>query len=102
MTRKEILEAASAIVTKDREKQYGKAEDNFGLIADLWGPYIREKCVSKGSLVDILPEDVVMLMSLLKIARIATGQPKADNFVDLAGYAACAGEIATKGLEGVK
>jgi hypothetical protein len=99
MTRREILEAAAAIVTQDREEQYGKAEDNFGLIAELWEPYIRESCVEAGAGVNILPEDVGILMALLKIARIATGQPKADNFVDLAGYAACAGEIATGGAD---
>jgi hypothetical protein len=94
MTRKEILESATAIVTQDREEQYGKAEDNFGLIAELWEPYIQARCVGPDVLVDIGPDDVGILMALLKIARIATGQPKADNFVDLAGYAACAGEIA--------
>lgn len=99
MTRREILESAAAIVTQDREEQYGKPEDNFGLIAALWEPYIRETCVESGAGVNILPEDVAIMMSLLKIARIATGQPKADNFVDLAGYAACAGEIATGGAE---
>ena len=38
-------------------------------------------------------KDVATMMGLLKVARIATGY-KEDNFVDLAGYAACAGEIA--------
>lgn len=33
-------------------------------------------------------------MALFKIARIATGHGKADNWVDLAGYAACVGEQA--------
>lgn len=32
---------------------------------------------------------------ILKVARIKTGV-KGDSFVDLAGYAACAGEIATE------
>lgn len=35
------------------------------------------------------------MMALLKVARIATGS-STDSFVDLAGYAACAGEIATE------
>ena len=39
-------------------------------------------------------KDVAMMMALLKAARIKSGE-KADSFVDLAGYAACAGEIAT-------
>lgn len=41
----------------------------------------------------ILPEDVAAMLALLKIARIASGHAKADNWVDLAGYAACGGEI---------
>ena len=92
MTRKEILEAAAAIVTQDREEQYGPAEDNFALIGDLWSIYV-------GGDVEFTAQDVAIMMALLKIARIATGQPKADNFVDIAGYAACAGEIATGGAE---
>lgn len=42
-------------------------------------------------------EDVATLMCLFKIARIATGRGKADSFIDLAGDAACAGELATGG-----
>ena len=36
------------------------------------------------------------MMALFKLGRIATGGDKADNFIDLAGYAACAGEISTE------
>lgn len=43
----------------------------------------------------ITAKDVAAMMGLLKVARIATGSSP-DSFVDLAGYAACAGEIATK------
>ena len=38
--------------------------------------------------------DVAMMMALLKIARIQSGTGTDDSFVDLAGYAACGGEIA--------
>lgn len=38
--------------------------------------------------------DVAMMMSLLKIARIKNGGGTGDSFVDLAGYAACGGELA--------
>ena len=37
-----------------------------------------------------------MMMALLKIARIKSGTATEDSFVDLAGYAACGGEIAGK------
>ena len=93
MTRAEILDAAKACVCGQREEDYGTPEDNFGLIADLWGVYLRKKCCVSTY---ILPEDVAAMMALLKIARIATGGKKADNWIDLAGYAACGGEIGVK------
>ena len=93
-TRASILEEAKRCVCGQREQDYGKAEDNFSLIASLWEPYIRTRCVSDGADVSIMPEDVAMLMVLLKIARICSGTGTQDSFVDLAGYAACGGEIA--------
>lgn len=83
-TRKACLESAIEIVCKDREDTYGSPEDNFDLIAALWTEYTGTELSSK---------DVAMMMALLKIARIKTGKYKADNFIDLAGYAACACEI---------
>ena len=40
--------------------------------------------------------DVGAMMALFKLGRIATGGDKADNFIDMAGYAACAWEISTE------
>lgn len=93
-TRASILDEAKRCVCGQREQDYGSPENNFRLIASLWEPYIRTRCVSDGSDVSIQPEDVAMLMALLKIARICSGTGTADSFVDLAGYAACGGEIA--------
>ena len=93
MTRTEILEAAQKCVCGDREQDYGSPEASFRMIAALWEPYIRQKCASPGADITILPEDVAAMMGLFKIARIATGHGKADNWIDLAGYAACGGEI---------
>lgn len=42
-----------------------------------------------------------MMMALLKVARIANGKPKADNLVDLIGYAACGAEIEGRGVKEV-
>ena len=84
MTRKALLEAAEHAVTGDREDAYGTPEQNFAKIADLWAAYL---CRS------IEPHDVAAMMALLKIARIAGGQPKNDNWVDIAGYAACGAEL---------
>lgn len=84
-TRKEILKQATDAVCTDREGQYGSPEDNFRRIADLWTAYWGGYPFE--------PKDVAMMMSLLKIARIATGKHKDDNYIDLAGYAACGAEL---------
>ena len=88
VSRADILDRAKAIVTGEREKQYGKPEDNFAIVAGLWSAYTGYK---------FSPIDVAMMMVLLKVARIKTGVGTVDSFVDLAGYAACAGEIAGRG-----
>lgn len=44
---------------------------------------------------DITAKDAGTMLALLKVARIATGSSP-DSFIDLAGYAACAGEIVTE------
>lgn len=93
MTRADILAAAQRCVCGERDEQYGTPEDSFAVIAELWTPYIKTRCVSQVAAVDVSAADVAALMALMKIARIATGEPKADNWIDLAGYAACGGEL---------
>lgn len=84
-TRAEILDAAKKIVTGDREKQYGRPEDNFNVIARFWTTYAGHS---------FTPVDVAVMMTLLKVARIKTGHYKIDSYVDACGYLACAAEIA--------
>lgn len=86
MNREETLKAAHMIVCEGREADYGSPEQNFTLIARLWSAYLGYA---------IGPTDVAVMMALLKIARIRNGKFKEDNFIDLAGYAACAAELAT-------
>lgn len=82
--RAEILHEAESCICGQREQDYGSPEDNFGTIAKLWTEYT-------GTLITAL--DVAMMMCLLKIARIKNGGGSGDSFVDIAGYAACGGEI---------
>lgn len=87
MIRPNILDKAKECVCGKREQDYGSPENNFHLIANLWNAYLK---------VDYISEvDVAMMMALLKIARIRSGNYTIDSFIDLAGYAACGGEIAT-------
>lgn len=58
----------------------------------LWSVYL----CSRGMEHPLSAADVGAMMALFKLGRIATGGDKADNFIDLAGYAACAGEISTE------
>lgn len=96
MKRAEILEAAHVCVCGEREQDYGTPENNFETIGLLWGVYLRAAHPEINLAINgITPKDVATMMALLKVARIATGS-NPDSFVDLAGYAACAGEIATK------
>lgn len=86
-SRKSILEDAEKCVCGHREGDYGSPEDSFATIANLWTAY---------SGYPFNAVDVAMMMALLKIARIAGGRGSEDSFVDLAGYAACGGEIWSK------
>ena len=87
MKRADILHTAEKCVCGQREQDYGSPENNFQTIADFWSVY-------KG--VKFSASDVAMMMALLKVARIKSGGGTEDSFVDLAGYAACGGELVTE------
>lgn len=95
-TRKEILQAAERCVCGDREQDYGGPEDSFALIARLWEPIIKARCVGPGADVCVDAVTVALCMAELKIARAATNETHMDSWVDLAGYAACGGELAAQ------
>ena len=84
MNRIDCLETAKKIIMGDREQQYGKPENNFARIAHYWTGYLGH---------EITPKDVAAMMCLMKIARISSGHGKADNWVDLIGYAAIGSEL---------
>jgi hypothetical protein len=87
MNRTEILKTANEYITKDRQATHGNAENNFSFIAKLWSAYTE---------LPITPQDVAMMMALLKMARFKGNPQHTDNAIDLCGYAALAGEIGDK------
>ena len=95
MTREDILAAALKCVCGEREQDYGSPEDNFNTIAKMWSAYLMALPKDPSGFPWLLSHDVAAMLALLKIARIGSGHAKADNWVDLAGYAACGGEIET-------
>lgn len=95
MTREEILNAAKQCVCHDRNEQYGEPENNFAVIARFWQEYIFG---ATGKPFNLTAFDVANMMVLFKVARAATAgaNANADSFVDMAGYAACGGEIVSR------
>ena len=90
MTREEMLDICREIVTKHRQSQYGTPEDNFGRIAAVWSAYLG---------VEVKTHDVANLMILLKVIRSQNLPEKSDSWIDMAGYAACGCEVATRQRE---
>lgn len=91
--RERCLNEAKRIVCTDRNEQYGEPENNFDVIADYWAVYLNGKYKIG---VQLDSGDVAHMMVLFKMGRITTAKAyKEDNYIDLAGYAACAMECAT-------
>lgn len=79
-----ILRAAQHAV-EDRGQTHGDKHRVFEHAARLWSADLG---------VAVTPEQVAWCMVLLKRARAANGEFNADDYVDAAGYAGCAGELA--------
>ena len=84
MTPLEILQKTAETVA-ERGACYGESEGSLKTIAEYWGLYLN---------VDILPRDVALMMLLLKIARSEASPGHRDHYIDMAGYAALAGNLA--------
>jgi hypothetical protein len=82
-----VLAEAAKIITKDRNSAYGEPEDNFGRIARLWAGWLQT---------EISTVDVAMLLLLVKIARLRATPTHMDSWTDIAGYAACGAEVASR------
>ena len=90
VTRKSILQKAEKCVCGDREQDYGSPEYSLSVIGNLWASYINGKF---GTSINLKGSDASAMMVLFKMARVATGHNKEDNWCDAAGYAACGGEL---------
>lgn len=85
-TRKNIIEKVAKTILSDRQDTYGSPEDSFQLIAMSWSLYLG---------IAIRPDQVADMMELLKIARRQNQPFHLDNYIDSAGYAILAGELAS-------
>jgi|TARA_R110000787_G_scaffold103596_1_gene210214 hypothetical protein len=87
MNRNECLKIAQDLINGDRASDYGDAYLNHARVAALWTTYTQSRTTA------LSPVDVAMMMVLMKVARTMEN-PKNDSFVDIAGYAALASEMA--------
>ena len=85
-TRKNIIEKVAKTILNDRQDTYGSPENSFQLIALYWGFYLKT---------NIRPDQVADMMELLKIARRQNQPFHLDNYIDSAGYAILACELAS-------
>ena len=88
MGRAAVLDTAKDYVTRDRAADHGDMEDNFRTIASYWNTHL--------GIDFIKPQDVAVMMTMLKLARIRQNEKHLDNWIDACGYMACGGEIVSK------
>jgi hypothetical protein len=85
MNARDYLNEARAVI-QDRGLDYGHPTDNMSRTASLWSAYLE---------MPIRPDQVAMCLVLVKVARSMEGN-KVDNYIDMCGYAAISGELATE------
>ena len=87
----QILLKAGKAVDGERQRTHGDKTKNHQNIADHWNAYLTGRLDRPLS-----ARDVALMMAELKIARTKFGEHNLDDYLDGAGYMACAGEIAEK------
>jgi hypothetical protein len=86
--REQIL-ALAHVAVNSRGRQYGEPEENFGRLAAVWTARTADRLD-----VEFDAHWVAIFLASLKLVRLAEDPSHQDSWVDLAGYAACGGEIA--------
>jgi len=89
-----IAQKASELIGGQRNRQHGAKRRNFENIATLWQAWLDILATKQSKPSTTLSShDIGIMMVLMKAARTQTGQTNLDDYIDMAGYAACAGEI---------
>ena len=89
ISRNDILEFAGCLINGSREQSYGHPGESFARIAKMWSIVVGK---------DLDCTDVALMLALLKVSRLSNDRTHLDSWVDLAGYAALGGELATMQL----
>jgi len=90
--KKDVLGVADRVINGERQDNYGSPEASFTLIAEYWSTYLRELFRQYHGIVNLEPIDVANMMIAFKLARTQGQKTSKDTYVDIAGYAAIAGD----------
>lgn len=90
MKRREEVLAAAADALGAHDETYGEPFEIFKSIAGYWNIHLEHRF---GREFFLDGADVAAMMILLKLARFGAQPFHRDTIVDIAGYAACLGEI---------
>ena len=83
MISQSLLDEAKKLIGGNRQEDYGDKLKNHQNIANFWSIFLEKQ---------ITAHDVAICMALVKVARLMN-QHKKDSYIDMAAYAAIAGEI---------
>ena len=87
-----ILEKAIEKTQGDRQDDYGDPKLNHERIAILWNAYLKAAC--PGTVPEIGSVDVVLMMQMVKVARLIHSPDHEDSWSDIAGYSWVGNECA--------
>lgn len=96
LPRASLLREAEKLTCGDRNNQYGPPTQDFARTAEVLNALGYARVDAAGVHNAILPSDVAIIISQVKMSRIMHSRDKRDSWVDLAGYAACGYECATE------
>ena len=83
--RARILDEAKRLICHDRQAIHGNPDEFFDKLALVWGALLN---------IDITGTQAALMLSAFKTVRAFDNPNHADNFIDLCGYGALAGEQA--------
>lgn len=90
--RAQLLAEASALITRDRNNQYGPPDQDFSRTAAALNAYGYCRVDANDTVHPIESADIAKVMIMLKLSR-SMWQKKRDTWVDIAGYAGCGFEV---------
>ncbi len=79
-----LLDVAKGLIYGDRAAAYGPYEVEAERLARMWSTFLEA---------DIRAEQVPAMLVILKLTRLSHDPTHEDSWIDIAGYAGCAGKL---------